>query len=307
MDKNSQIISHSLSGKTVEQSIEEAKQRILQRGDLPRATVKRQLEIVEGLAGFELGRFLLKNKGLNGYWTDYIVNYYPAKGKLSGVDPQGRPFTEMEKMLLDNYFVPTQQRATIFRRILQEHVKDNVSFCSVPCGLMRDLLSLDFSGYKNFHLTGIDLDGQTIESAKALVPEYGLSAAAEFIRGNAWEMPFENKFTLLTSNGLNIYEPDDKKVIELYRRFFKALKFGGTLLTSVPASRDEWSREYIGDEFLKERDLFWFDIIGVKWGCARSSKTTRQQLESVGFKNIEFIYDNSRMFPAVVAKKEAQN
>lgn len=35
--------------------------------------LEQALEMLEQLGQFELGRFLLSNKGLNGYWTSYII------------------------------------------------------------------------------------------------------------------------------------------------------------------------------------------------------------------------------------------
>lgn len=40
-------------------------------------------------------------------------------------------------------------------------------------------------------------------------------------------------FHLIASNGLNIYEPEDDRVIQLYRGFHDALKPGGVLITSA--------------------------------------------------------------------------
>jgi hypothetical protein len=53
--------------------------------------------------------------------------------------------------------------------------KNNVQIAStsISCGLMDDLLRLDYSSCKNYHLTGIDLDKRSldlaVQSAKVLI------------------------------------------------------------------------------------------------------------------------------------------
>ncbi len=91
-------------------------------------------------------------------------------------------------------------------------MEENIVFASLPCGVMRDLLKLDFTGVENFRLVGIDIDYESLELAKKLAKEYGLSEKVEFHQQDAWNMPFQNEFTLLTCHGLHIYEPDDQKV-----------------------------------------------------------------------------------------------
>lgn len=298
------IISHGTENESLVQAIKSAKERIRQKGDLPYVSVREQLEIVDRLSEFPLGKFLLQNKGLNGYWTDYVV-HYPYKEKLSGVDSTGRPLTGFEKMLLETkaLLTMTQQRAVIFKQNIQRHIKDGACLCSVPCGLMRDLLALDFTRYRDFQLTGIDLDVHALEGARKLAQEYNLSERVEFFQYDAWNLQFEDKFTLLTSNGLNIYEPDDNRVIALYGQFFKTLIPDGILVTSFMNSENGWKIALADEKYLLKRKIIFFDVLGVKWGYARTIETTKLQLESVGFRNIEFYFDEMHMFPTAIAQK----
>ncbi|NEQ35649.1 MAG: hypothetical protein F6K40_04785 [Okeania sp. SIO3I5] len=61
------ILSHENQNESLEETIERIKQRIIQTGDKPHVTVARQLQILNQLADFPLGKFLLQNGGLNGY------------------------------------------------------------------------------------------------------------------------------------------------------------------------------------------------------------------------------------------------
>ena len=88
------------------------------------------------------------------------------RGRVTGINAEGRILTE---------FLPTQQRYVIFSEVIQNYVRDGIVFASLPCGVMRDLLKLDFTGVENFRLVGIDIDYESWELAKKLAEEYGLS------------------------------------------------------------------------------------------------------------------------------------
>jgi SAM-dependent methyltransferase len=168
---------------------------------------------------------------------------------------------------------------------------------------MGDLLKIDYSNCNNFRLTGADIDPQAIEDAGHLAEEYNLSDSIELYQSDAWDIPFQNRFTLLTSNGLNIYEPDDENVTRLYGKFFDALKPGGILVSSFITPQSEWNFQYIDENCATLRKIIFFDVLDVKWGCFRSSGQTEDQLRSAGFRDIKFIYDDDRVFPTVTAKK----
>ena len=54
-------------------------------------------------------------------------------------------------------------------------MQEDIIFASLPCGVVRDLLKLDFAGVENFRLVGIYIDSESLELAKKLAQEYGLS------------------------------------------------------------------------------------------------------------------------------------
>ncbi|MCL2933346.1 MAG: hypothetical protein MGG11_14170 [Trichodesmium sp. MAG_R03] len=94
------ILSHENLNETIETTIERVKQRIIETGYKPYVTVARQLELVDELADFPLGKFILQNRGLNGYWTDYVMKYQ-YQGRVTGIDTEGRSLTKLQKFLLD--------------------------------------------------------------------------------------------------------------------------------------------------------------------------------------------------------------
>lgn len=177
---------------------------------------------------------------------------------------------------------------------------------SVPCGLMDDLLSLNYKDLQNIKLVGIDLDDESLKLGAENAKKHNI-AFVDSLKKDAWDMGVNNEYDLLTSNGLNIYEKDDKRVIELYKSFWKALKPGGVLITSFltppPAlSKESPWKEVNTQDAVKQKAIF-SDIIQTGWQSFRTEVTTKQQLEQAGFRDIEFIYDRQHMFPTVIAKK----
>ncbi len=78
-----------------------------------------------------------------------------------------------------------------------------------------------------------------------------------------------NGYDIITSNGLNIYQPNDEKLIDLYKKFYQALKPGGILITSFLTPPPSISTESTWKNFdlsdaLKQKVLF-SDIIQVNW------------------------------------------
>lgn len=74
-------ISHQINEPIIEDVVAATKTMILERGDLPYITAAEQCKLVDEMCTFEFGRFLLKNKGLNGYWTHYLVVEAPKMGE----------------------------------------------------------------------------------------------------------------------------------------------------------------------------------------------------------------------------------
>lgn len=256
------------------------------------------LELLEQLSEFELGRFLLANKGLNGYWTSYIILHGPKKESLT---------------ILEEWFLhsapavkATQERFKIFQQKLQSNLRDNISIASVPCGIMDDLVGLNTSKYTNVTFVGIDLDDESTELAKQNSKNNEL-AKYIFLKKDAWNLGIESEYDIITSNGLNIYEPNDEKVVDLYRNFYTALKPCGLLITSFltppPALSEESPWQNLNKEDLIKQKAIFADIIEAGWQCFQTEKETIDQLTQAGFIDINITYDTQHMFPTVTARK----
>src|SRR5580692_3847876 len=115
------IASQNLSHSERTSSFEKAKQNLIEkiktRGDLPYISIQKQLELVDQLSEFELGRFLIERGGLNGYWTHYVVTYPEMK--------ESKSFHSLESFILNSAptCLATQERYQIFKSQIKKNLK----------------------------------------------------------------------------------------------------------------------------------------------------------------------------------------
>jgi len=284
-----EILSH---GHTREQSPAELDQRV--------SAALAELE------KFELGRFLVANRGLNGYWTSYVL-LHPDKGRETRLSSDGKPLTELESWILDRcpIFLATQERFRIFRELTQPLIVPGLRAASIPSGLMDDLLTLDYSHAPNVTLTAVDLDPESLERAEQNCRRIGAPVRFERECRDAWDLGASGRWDLVTSNGLNIYVEDDERCVDLYRSVASSLRPGGVFVVSFITPPETW-QPYNAADLDQQRFLF-RDALAVKWQCVRSEEQTRQQLHAAGFEIETIRYDAQRMFPAVVARRRGSS
>ena len=297
-------LSHEKRGESLQLAIDRLIHKVKNRATDSQLPIEKQLEMIDLLAGFELGRFLLERGGFNGYWTDYLVRH-PQRGSdtiFSNV---------LEDFLLNRAptALATQERFQIFKREIQKRLGSNAALASIPCGLMADLFDLDFTQVSGISLTGIDLDSEAIEGASERARQRGLSHCCQFFQREAWELDLGAAFDFIASNGLSIYEPDDAKVVALYEEFFKALKPGGYLITSFlsmppfPGLKTGWKLNEVNLEDALLQKFIFSDLLEAKWQIYRSEEEVKSQLEKAGFCDIEIVYDRAHIFPTIIGKK----
>lgn len=302
-------LSHTHSGvekpsqTDISEKIEDIKARLSKQFNSEPEKLNALLKILNELNEFELGRFLIKNNGaLSGYWTWYCILGFNVSQIQS----------PLERFLLEKApaILATRERFTIFQNLLQKHIKTNSVVCSVPCGMMADLLSLKLPGeVHEIRFVGIDLDATVFKLSQDLAKELGCKVPCTFFQRNAWEMEFKNEFDIITTNGLNIYEKNDSRVVALYRGLHQALKAGGKLicsaLTPSPQMTDqcEWDFSHIDKNNLEVSASVFRWVLEATWSNFRSSEKTLMQLTEAGFKNIEIFWDSQKMFPTFYAEK----
>ncbi len=243
-------------------------------------------QIAKKLSTFPLGQFLLKNRGLNGKWTSYLIHTTTSEN-----------VTENQLLSRSPVILATRERFDIFQKQLMKYLKPKTVVASIPCGVMDDLLTLP-QVPKDTVFLGCDLDAESLgEVGKRLL----VGQNVQLLRQDAWDLGIDKSFDIIVSNGLNIYEEDDERVTDLYRNFYKALKSGGVLITSFLTPKDAW-HDYNSEDLAWQKTIF-VDILQVKWQSLRSEEITREQLKSAGFEVLDVIYDKQGMFPTIVARK----
>lgn len=300
---------HSQDNQSLEEQIQFLKQKIMLRGSLPHATVEQQLEVVDQLCEFPLGRYILEHKGANGFWTDYMM-IHPSHGRITGLNIEGKPFSKLEDFLLNRspVVVASQERYCIFQEILQNSLREGISIASIPCGLMQDILSLDFSMVSKYRLVGVDIDEEALSLAQMAAQARRISSL-EIVRNDAWAISFENEFDVVRSNGLNVYEPDYEKVLDLYRAFFRALKPGGMLLVGVltyppeELKKSDWIIENLHPQDIIMERILHTDVLGIKWRNFRTAEELDKDFREVGFSEVSIHWDTNHVFPTIYARK----
>lgn len=265
--------------------------------------LEEELAILAQLQEFELGRFLLHNQGLNGYWTSYIFRYRPG-------DPTATP---MEHWLLNNSTLRgARERFHRFKAEIAQYVTDTAVLASVPCGVMDDLLQQDYRATTGVRLVGVDIDTEAVRLARENAVQHGLDGQCEFLLRDAWQLDLAAEFDLLVSNGLNIYEPDRTRLVELYRNFGRALRPGGRLLVSfppppppppwlAPERAAEWDKYGIPEADLRRNMALFGDVLQAKYRNFTSEQDMRAQLAEAGL-NVEAVsYSATGVMPIVSA------
>ena len=302
--------SHSKGSHSFQELLKRFQEKIIACGDLPHASVQQQLDILHQFAQFRLGRYILEHRGANGFWTDYMISH-PEKGRKTGLNIDAHPFSPLEALFLDQLPILTahQERFQIFQKLSQQRLKEGAVLASIPCGLMRDLITLDYSHISDYQLIGVDLDPESLALAKQLACDFGVDQHLTLIQQDAWKLSLNNEVDLLTSSGLNVYESDPVKLLELYSRFYTALKPGGELIISVltypPGEENptDWDLSGFAEETLLIDRILHKDILDIKWRNFRSSGELDREFCQVGFSDVSIYFDKNKIFPTVVARK----
>ncbi|WP_051823731.1 SAM-dependent methyltransferase [Streptomyces sp. NRRL S-1448] len=262
------------------------------------------LELLAQLTQFELGRFLLHNRGLNGYWTSYIFRNEPTG-----------PTTPLEHWLLNNSLLcQARERYHRFKEEIAARITDGAALASIPCGVMDDLLQQDYDGVTDFRLVGIDLDEESIGYARKNAAERGLAEHTTFHVRDAWNLGVDGEFDLIVSNGLNMYESDPQRLTDLYRSFHQALRPGGRLLLSfltppppppweAPEQAAAWQKYQIAEADLRRELSIVGDIIQATYLNFSSEEEVRGQLAAAGLSVADIRYSPQGVLPIVTAVK----
>lgn len=289
-------------------AVQELKSRFLGHQKEANITIEEVSFILEDLANCELGQHILLAGGSNGIWTDYLIS---PEQYLQQECLYQKKLSMVERFFLFSSPAVLAQRELhkTLQNTAQRLLGDGKIFASIPCGLMRDLLSLDYSAVKDISLVGIDIDLESIEASKKLALQKGVEQVT-YSREDAWSLKYRNEFDFISSVGLNMYESDTEKVINLYSRFFDALKPGGILFTGIltyppyiDPKKSDWNTSLIPKYDMHFETVIHRDILDIKWFNFRTISEAADDFKKAGFTKVEVKPDSRSIFPTIIATK----
>jgi SAM-dependent methyltransferase len=287
------IITHRVDSYNIEAELKKVKDRLVND--------EQKLDLFNQLCEFEYGRWLLVNRGLNSYWSNYMMYHQECDSKLH----------PLESIMLEKSpgVLASRERSELNNNIIQKMLHNDMTVASIPCGFMNDLLRLDFGHVKNVKLVGVDLDPRAIEYAKENAERFKKDDVCVFHMRDAWMLELENEFDLLTSGGLNMYVKNEPDLISLYANFYKAVKTGGCLIvtSNTPPMDDKgelfWNVSQEEFAQMPMQGLIFGDVVNVRQGVFCTETQIINQLKSVGFKDVTVDYDSRNMFLSFIARK----
>lgn len=301
-------ISHSTSSflagdHRVDQAVARAAARIADNPD-PVLPAAEEHDLLTALAEFDLGRFLLVNGGLSGYWTSYVFTH------------DGRAAThDLERWLLrHSTLAGIRERFQRLAALVAERLRPGLRVASVPSGVMDDLLSQPVQLLDGVSIIGADIDEESLRLADERAALRGLSDRLELRQADAWDLNLGKPVDLLLSNGLNLYEPDRDRLVALYREFGKNLVPGGELLVSYipplpppPASGPVGARIWASlgmsaDDVRRDRAIFG-DLLAPTYLNITPTDEFVAQLREAGLSLREIHFSNYGVLPIAVATR----
>jgi SAM-dependent methyltransferase len=280
------------------------KKKLIDRGDLEYVSVSRQLALLEELCSFPLGRHIFYTKGANGYWTDYLV-YAPLFEKALKKEANS---IETFLKYRSPHVCAQRELFQTFVKTTNKLLKDDMVIASVPCGMMRDLFSLDLSMVEDVHLVGIDIDAEVLQNVQEKATQKNINAVSLYQK-DAWNLDMPEAFDLINSIGLNVYEQDHVQVINLYKQLHKSLKSGGVLFTGVltypptHTKKGDWILSGMSQEDILLEKILHKDILDINWQNFRHLDEIINDFKEAGFSEVTVVLDKHRVFPGVIAKK----
>jgi SAM-dependent methyltransferase len=299
------ILSHSKST-DLTAIVAAIKNKITQQAALTEKEKQEIVGVLDEMTKFPMGRFLLLNRGFDGYWTHQMVYEHPRRQRFDR-DNYLRSLTSLEQQCLNAFptVIATQERFTIFQKILKALMRVDVRACSLPCGLMADLLTLE-NLPKSFSFVGVDIDENSIIHARRFADSCGIQNV-DFIVSDAWKFEDPKGFDVVVSNGLNIYVQDQDAELRLYKNFHRLLRRNGSLIISfltpppTVGSLLEWKMAEIDITALRLQKIVFSDVLGAKWQNFHSSDEMLNLLQLAGFTKMQIHWDRQHIFPTIHA------
>lgn len=287
----------------VDEALVQAAARIADNAD-PVLPAAEEQELLTALGEFDLGRFLLVNGGLSGYWTSYVFTH---DGSTADHD--------LERWLLRNSTLAgIRARFQRLVALVAGRLRPGLRVASVPCGMMDDLLGQPRDLLDGVSMVGADIDEESLRLAGERAAQRELSDRVELRQADAWDLDLGKPVDLLLSNGLNLYEPDRDRLVALYREFGRNLAPGGELLVSyipplppLPASGPVGARIWASlamsaEDVRRDRAIFG-DLLAPTYLNITPTDELAAQLREAGLSLREVHFSDYGVLPIAVAAR----
>ena len=224
---HSEASSNFSTDELVQSAMTKARSRWASKG-LDADTCARLESRLSELAATPIGRFILVNGGLNGYWTNYLAGI-----GCDFIQNKTKPRTfanDTEEYIVAASAEMRGEHELLLRKIIGPILKPGCVVASVPCGLMSEiLLAADhFDGVK---LYAIDIDKGNFDLIREKYGDRLVGNEFHPLEMNALTLEFDCTFDLITCLGFVMYLKEES-FPNFFSRIYRALKPGGRLLLS---------------------------------------------------------------------------
>ena len=259
--------------------------------------VERTQAILQHLASFKLGRYLLFKGGFNGYWlSDSILD--------TKMDNEISPFEEWLRFK-SPYICANRERFHIFQLEAHKRLISNINLASIPCGLMDDLLRLNYQAFDNIHLWGIDSEDESLVLANGNAQNFGLEHFTTLLNQDTFQLQ-EKTYDMVLSYGHYKMSGQHDQLVKFYQQIQLSLKPNGTLITAFHTSNFLTDTNQAGAPDLNDsllQHVLFHDILESDFMHPHTIEEATQILNESGLKIMEIHPDSLGILPTFICQK----
>lgn len=255
------------------------------------------------LVAFPIGRFILVNGGLNGYWTNYLAR---IGCDMINERAKARQFTnETEEYIVASSAEMRGEHEMLLRNIIGPLLKPGLAVASVPCGLMSEVL-LAAEHFEGVKLYAIDIDNCNFDLIREKYGDRLVGNEFHPLAMDALTLDFDCKFDLITCLGFVMYLKEDY-FPDFLSRLHRALKPGGRLILSFYPEASEHSTLFACDAALSRMEAIdreFVMCIEVRYTTRISTSAMVRYFSKAGFVRISIHGGTYYILPFIEAFKK---
>lgn len=154
------------------------------------------------LAASPIGRFILVNGGVNGFWTNFLTRI-GCESIRNKIEP--RKFdNKVEEYLIEWFAKIRGEQEFLLRNIIGPLLKPGFAVASIPSGLMSEVL-LAANHFENVKLYAIDIDKTNFDLIRKMYGDRLKGNDFHSLELDVLNLDFECTFDLITCLGFVMY------------------------------------------------------------------------------------------------------